>query len=374
MFDLTQKKLDWIALTMIPGLGNIISKKLLERFGSPENIFKAPISELITVEGLHKTIAKRIAKKEFSTDPSEELKRVEQFGAGIITYSDRSYPSMLKEIHDPPILFYMKGKGIPRSLPLVALVGSRNPSHYGLKIAEEMGQALAKRGVGIVSGMARGIDSAAHWGCIKGRGFTIAVLGTGVDVAYPSSNKKLRGRITESGTVISEFPMGTSPEPRNFPRRNRIISGLSRGVVIVEATKKSGSLITASSGLDQGREVFAVPGNIYSLKSTGCHFLIKQGAKLVENPDDILEELGLTYDNSFKSDNMNDPPRLPMEASEKHIYDMIGDYPTHIDQIAKSGQLEPAEASSILMRMELKGVIKQLPGKMFVRECQTTMS
>lgn len=367
MLSLTHKKLDWIALNMIPGLGNIISKKLLERFGSPEDIFKAPISELMAVEGLHQKIAKRIAKKEFSTDPSEELKRVEQFGARVITYSDPSYPPMLKEIHDPPILFYMKGKDIPRSLPLVALVGSRNPTHYGLKVAEEMGQALAKRGLGIVSGMARGIDSAAHWGCIKGRGFTIAVLGTGVDVAYPSSNQKLRGRITESGTMISEFPMGTSPEPRNFPIRNRVISGLSRGVVIVEATKKSGSLITASSGLDQGREVFAVPGNVYSLKSTGCHFLIKQGAKLVENPDDILEELGLTCENSFKSDNMKDPLQLPLDASEKHIYDMISDYPTHIDQITKNGQLEPAEASSILMRMELKGVIKQLPGKMFVR-------
>jgi DNA processing protein len=215
--------------------------------------------------------------------------------------------------------------------------------------------------------MARGIDSAAHWGCIGGRGFTLAVLGTGIDTIYPKSNKKLFEQIIERGAVISEFPLGTPPEPKNFPIRNRIISGLSLGAVVVEATKKSGSLITAFLALEQGREVFAVPGSINSFKSRGCHLLIKQGAKLIENADDILDELGLNYEYAPKTDTFKELPPAPMDALEKAIFEIIGDYPIHIDQIARQGKMEPGEASSLLMKMELKGIVKQLPGKMFVR-------
>ena len=357
----------WLALHLIPGLGNIAFKNLLDRFGSPVGIFQASIADLTGVDGIRKELARKIVDREYTSDPLKELKRIESRGARILTYSDPAYPQFLKEIHGPPMILYIKGKDIPNNLTLVAVVGSRNPTHYGLKAAEKIGQGLARRGLGVVSGLARGIDAAAHTGCLGGRGFTIAVLGTGIDTIYPQSNKKLFHQITEKGAVISEFPLGTPPEPKNFPIRNRIISGLSRGVAVVEATKNSGSLITASLALDQGREVFAVPGSINSFKSTGCHLLLKQGARLVENSDDILDELGLNYKYAPKTDTFKDAPLPPMEDSEKEIYEIIGDYPIHIDKIANLGNLEPAEVSSILMRMELKGIIKQLPGKMFVR-------
>ncbi|UCF57023.1 MAG: DNA-processing protein DprA [Deltaproteobacteria bacterium] len=352
---------------MIPGLGNIACKNLLDKFESPEHIFQASISELTDIEGVRKDAARRIVNREFSVDPSEEVKRVEKCGARIIPYLDPSYPIALKEIHDPPMLLYVKGRDIPQNVTFISVVGSRNPTPYGVKSAEKIGQGLGRRGLGVVSGMARGIDSAAHWGCLAGRGFTIAVLGTGIDIIYPASNKKLANKIIEKGAVITEFPLGTPPEPKNFPIRNRIISGLCRGVVIVEATKKSGSLITASLALEQGREVFAVPGSIHSFKSTGCHFLIKQGARLIENSDDVLDELGLNYDYAPKTDTLRERPLPPMDESEKAIYDMIGDYPLHIDQITRQGNLAPGKAASILMRMELKGIIRQLPGKTFVR-------
>jgi DNA processing protein len=319
---------------MVPGLGNIACRNLLDKFGTPENIFQANISDLREVDGVRKEVTKKIANREFLAEPLEELRRVEKCGARIITYTDPIYPKALKEIYDPPAVLYVKGKDIPYNATFVAVVGSRNPTPYGLKSAEKIGQGLARRGLGVVSGMARGIDSAAHWGCLGGRGFTIGVLGTGIDVIYPKSNKKLMQQIIQKGAVISEFPLGTQPEPKNFP----------------------------------GREVFAVPGSIHSFKSTGCHLLIKQGASLIENSDDVLDELGLNYEFASRKDTFEEEELLPpMGQPEKEIYDLIGDYPIHIDQIARQGNLEPSEASSILMRMELKGLIRQLPGKMFVR-------
>jgi DNA processing protein len=249
----------------------------------------------------------------------------------------------------------------------VAIVGSRNATHYGLKAAEEFGQGIARRGLGVISGMALGIDAASHWGCLSGKGFTLGVLGTGIDVIYPSQNSKLFDRIIESGTLITEFPMGTTPSPSNFPKRNRIISGLSRGVLVVEATKNSGSLITASMALEQGRDIFAVPGSIESFKSRGCHFLIKHGAMLAENADDIMETLGMNYPGMVKPDAFIKKELPELNDMEKMIYDIIGDYPIHIDQIQKRGNISSGDLSGTLTKMELKGIIKQLPGKMFVR-------
>ena len=362
------EKCAWLALYMIPGLGNIALKNLLEKFGNPEGIFQAGIQELAMVEGVHKEIAQKIVSREFASDPEEELGKVEKCSARIITYLDPSYPRLLKEIHHPPMLLYVKGKDIPVYQTFVAIVGSRNPTHYGLKVAERFGVGLASRGVGVVSGLARGIDSAAHRGCLRGGGFTIAVLGTGIDIVYPAGNKKLLEQIMESGAVMSEFHTGTPPEPKNFPIRNRIISGLSRGVAVVEATKKSGSLITASFALDQGREVFAVPGSIDSFKSTGTHFLIKQGAKLIENADDILDEFGFS-DRPVQESKVSGGEGMPLELdeTERKIYEIIGDYPMHIDQIVRMGDMDVGEVSSTLMKMELMGIVKQLVGKMFVR-------
>jgi DNA processing protein len=332
-----------------------------------EKIFDATPPQLMEVEGVRKEVAKSIVNRKFTKDPVGELRKLKRCGARIIPYQDPSYPTALKEIHDPPMLLYVRGNEIPKNLTFIGVVGSRNPTHYGLKAAEKIGQGLARRGLGVVSGMARGIDSAAHWGCLAGHGFTIAVFGTGIDTVYPASNKKLMEKIIQKGVVISEFPFGTPPEPKNFPIRNRIISGLCMGTVVVEATKNSGSLITASQALEQGREVFAVPGSIDSFKSRGCHFLIKQGARLIENSDDILDELGLNYRFVPKTDTFTQEQLPPLDESEKTIFDLIGDYPIHIDQITRQGNMEPKEISSILMRMELMGIIKQLPGKMFVR-------
>ncbi len=359
----------WLGLYMIPGLGNSAFRRLLEKFDTPEAVFEAGLSELVKVGGVRKEIAHRIVGKQFTADPEEEIKKVEKNDARIITYKDPDYPALLKEIHSPPMLLYVRGKDIPKSRTFIGVVGSRNPTHYGIKTAETIGFGLARRGVGVVSGMAKGIDSAAHNGCLKGKGFTMAVIGTGIDGVYPPSNKKLSEQISERGAVISEFPTGSPPEPKNFPIRNRVISGLSRGVVVVEATKKSGSLITASLALDQGRDVFAVPGSIDSFKSTGTHLLIKQGAKLVENVDDILSEFGFgdyPGQENYTFAGMNDT--LPeLEGSEKKIHEILGEYPMHIDEIVRQGEMDAGEVSSVLMGLELKGLARQLMGKRFVR-------
>jgi len=353
-------------LSRIQGLGSVTIKNLLIRFGDPDEIFNASISEISRVNGIRKEVAANIANKKYDIDPVAELKKLEKHGVRIITFHDSEYPALLREIHDPPVLLYVKGKTLPDMI-FIAMVGSRNATHYGLKATEELAQGVARRGVGVVSGMAMGIDAASHWGCLAGRGFTVAVLGTGLDIIYPARNRELYDKIIENGTVISEFPLGTTPSPSNFPKRNRIISGLSRGIVVVEATKNSGSLITASLALEQDRDVFAVPGSIDSFKSRGCHFLIKQGAMLVENSDDIMGGLGLNYPGMLKTDTFIKKDHPPMNDIEKTVYDILGEYPIHIDEIKKKGDFDSGGLSGTLTRMELKGIIKQLPGKMFVR-------
>jgi len=358
-------KSSWLALKMIPNLGNITYKRLLDKFGDPAAIFEAKLKDLLEVEGVRRDTARRIVGRDWEGDPEHELMATRECGVRLITAFDSSYPQDLREIHDPPPLLYLRGNDIPSNQTTVGVVGSRNPSHYGLKVTEEICQGLARRRIVVVSGMARGIDTAAHWGCLKGHGFTIAVLGSGIDVIYPESNSRLFGHIVEKGAIITEFPLGTPPEAKNFPIRNRIISGLSKGVAVVEASKRSGSLITASLALEQGREVLAVPGSIESFKSTGTHHLIKQGAKLVENADDILQELGLNYPYSKKLDMRKETALPPLEEDEKRVYDILGDYPIHIDQIARYSKMDPAMVAGLLTRLEIKGVIKQLPGKMF---------
>lgn len=363
------KRLAWLALYLIPGLGNRTIKRLIQRFEQPEGVFEASRKELMTLEGMRETVAHNIVTRAFLPQAERELERVEASNARIVLYTDPAYPVLLKEIYSPPMLLYVKGKEIPPLQTFVALVGSRNPTHYGLKAAETIAAGLARQGIGVVSGLARGIDSAAHRGCLRGEGFTVAVVGTGIDKVYPAANKPLFEQVADQGAVVSEFPTGTPPEARNFPIRNRVISGLSRGVAVVEATLNSGSLITASMALDQDREVFAVPGSIDSFKSRGTHYLIKQGAGLIENAHDILMELGMAGAASRdKSDPGTSAVRMDeMDEVEKRIYELIGHYPVHMDHIARSGALDPGEVSSVLMNMELKGLVRQLPGKMFVR-------
>ncbi len=359
----------WLALYLVEGLGNVGGKNLLDQFGTPEAIFSAAHTDLARVDGVHPKAIESILRGRVALDPEKELAKLERCGARILTYGDEAYPSPLREIHDPPILLFMRGKGIPVGLPFVAVVGSRNATHYGLKASERVGFGLGQSGVGVVSGLARGIDAAAHWGCLRGGGHTVGVLGTGIDVIYPRENERLFESVRERGTLVSEFPPGTPPEPRNFPIRNRIISGMSKGVVVVEATKRSGSLITAGMALDQGREVFAVPGSIDSFKSTGTHSLLKQGARLVENSDDVLEELSMSARSTPAHDprRKETPPQREMDEIEQQIFDILEMYPLHIDEIVRISKLDAGRILGVLMRLELEGMVDQLPGKMFVK-------
>ncbi|MBW2082440.1 MAG: DNA-protecting protein DprA [Deltaproteobacteria bacterium] len=363
-----ESSFNWLAFYLVEALGNVGAHCLLQVYKDPARIFEASYHELLDIGGVSKQAARNIVERRFALDPEKEIRKVEKFGARIIPFSSNEYPPYLREIHDPPVIMYARGQVIPDELPFIAVVGSRNPTHYGSKVAMDIGKSLAQAGVGVVSGMALGIDGAAQWGCLRGQGFTIGVIGTGLDVIYPASNRKLFEAVFDKGTVISEFPMGTPPEPRHFPIRNRIISGISRGVVVVEATRKSGSLITAGQALDQGRDVFAVPGSIYSPRSEGTHFLIKQGAKLVDSVNDILEDI-LQHSADKGTSNRSSETAVPrgMGEAEGKIYEFLSEYPKHIDEIVRELELDPGEASSLLLEMELSGIIKQLPGKMFVR-------
>ena len=358
----------WLTLYMIPGLGNVVLRRLFEKFLDVNAIFEASFFDLMGVEGLGKGIARKILDRGFLERAERKILKAEQAGVKVLTYQDPAYPLLLREIHNPPMVLFVKGREIPLEQTFVGLVGSRNPSHYGLKTAERISMALAKRGAGVVSGLARGIDGSAHGGCLRAKGFTIGVLGTGIDVVYPKSNGKLFDQMVHEGAVLSEFPMGTAPEPRNFPIRNRVISGLARGVAVIEATRKSGSLITAALALEQNREIFAVPGSIDSFKSTGTHWLIKQGAKLIESADDILDELWfLKQSAGMKKEREPLLPKGKMDGVERTIYDIIGNYPIHIDQIARTGAMDAGQVAMTLLKMELNGTIRQLPGKMYVR-------
>lgn len=354
----------WIALNSIDGIGCHTFKLLIDHFGSPENVFKASIKELLNVEGVGKETAKRI--KEFRSSPliHKELSLLQQHRVRLITLKDDDYPVNLREIYDPPPYLYIRG-GLSRERDrlAIAIVGSRASTPYGLGVARRMAMELAYHGITIVSGLARGIDSEAHRGTLKAGGRTIAVLGSGIDIIYPGENKKLYEEISRKGAVISEFPISTPPLSNNFPRRNRIISGLSTGVLVIEASLRSGSLITARLALEQGREVFAVPGSITSSRSQGTNMLIKEGAKLVERPEDILEEI-LPHGVKSKEDKRLN---IPLTESEKKIYEVLN-IPKHIDIITGESGLNPGEVSAILMNLEIKGLVSQHPGKVFARK------
>ncbi|MBW1866762.1 MAG: DNA-protecting protein DprA, partial [Deltaproteobacteria bacterium] len=284
--------LPWVALKTVPGIGNLLFKRLFQHFKTPESVLQAPHEELLQVEGMTSRLAHAVTRHGIPEKAKRDLGLALKKGYKIITLADSDYPPLLLEIPDPPPILYVCGH-LKTSLLNIAIVGSRNATKYGLTITRRLGTDLATLGITVVSGMALGIDTAAHYGALAGHGNTIAVLGSGLERIYPASNKKLFYQIAEQGAVISEFPLETEPESHNFPQRNRIISGTCQGTVIVEATRRSGSLITARIAAEQNRDVFAVPGSIQSFKSTGSHALIKQGAKLVENAQDIVEEFDL---------------------------------------------------------------------------------
>lgn len=357
--------LPWLRLKNVPGVGNLLCKRLLDRFGSPEGIFAASIDNVLTVDGMTPRLAAAIRNQPLTDKMRQEADRVRSLGFHIIPYSDPRYPPLLRQIPNPPPYLYVNGLLTP-STKTIALVGSRNASRYGILATKRLASDLAGLGLTVVSGMARGVDTAAHIGALSVGGRTVAVLGSGLERIYPAENTRLFHRIAESGAVVTEFSLGAAPEAHHFPIRNRIISGMSQGVVVVEAARRSGSLITARLALEQNREVFAVPGNIHSYKSAGSNSLIKQGAKLVEGPRDIIEELSHVMTLQQIDGEPEAPVPLPeMTAEEKQVFDALGPDPVHIDDLVRRLFLAPGPLSSLLLQLELKGAARQHPGKLF---------
>lgn len=354
-----------IALNMVDDVGSIRTQVLLRDFGSLEKVFKAKEGEVARIKEIGSKLAPKIVQSIKDIDIKEELGLIKKHGVKVITFLDEDYPKNLKNIYAPPVVLYVKGEILPQDDIAIAIVGSRLASFYGIQTAERLGFELASRGITIVSGLARGIDSSAHKGALKAKGRTLAILGSGIANIYPEEHKTLAQKISESGALISEFPMMTIPDKGNFPKRNRIISGLSVGVVIVEAAEKSGALITSDIALEQGREVFAVPGKIDSITSRGTNKLIKQGAKLAETADDILEELNLEVSTGLKEKSNIISPIL--DKDESLIYNLLSSEPQHIDELAEESGVGVAEISRILLNLEMKKFARQMPGKNFVK-------
>ena len=340
--------------------------KLIKYFGTAENAWKAKSEEISEVLNLSHKISSRICEEKNNINFNRELDLLDRYKTKILTIEDDLYPENLREIYDPPPLIYFKGNIIKDDKKSISIVGSRKASYYGKIVAENLSKDLASVGLTIISGMARGIDTVAHRGALSVNGRTIAVLGCGIDYIYPPENRKLAREIEESGAIITEFPFSTLPEKQNFPRRNRIISGLSLGTVVVEAAEKSGALITADFALEQGREVFAVPGNITSTLSRGTHNLIKQGAKLVSNYHDILEELSTIVEQKPEQQKIN-INQYSLSEEEKIIYEIINNEPIQIDEIIEESKLSASKVSEILLNLELKDLIKEIEGKKFIK-------
>jgi len=351
---------------MVPGMGPVRLRKLLEIFETPDRILTAKPGQLRAVNGIGNETAETIARWEDHVDLPAELNRIQEFGAQVLTLQSREYPKLLREIHNPPIVLYVWGKLEERDGHGIGVVGSRQASHYGLESAKKLSYQLAYAGMSVISGLARGIDTAAHQGALAAKGRTVAVLGSGLNKLYPAENLALAEKITESGALITEFSMDTKADTQTFPMRNRIVSGMSFGLLVVEAGLTSGALITSSQAIDQGRSVYAVPGPINRPTSAGSNRLIQQGAKLVMSASDILDDMQVLFPETPKF--AAAPPRSDLlDELEKKIYEAIGDSETPIDEIITKSGLPTAKVSSTLLTLEMKRLVKQLPAQHFVK-------
>jgi DNA processing protein len=366
---------DWIALSFVTGVGSRTAAVLIDRFGSPSSVFEAT-GRTLESEGLKRETIDAIKSTEGREKAAHEIEEVARLGGEALTLTDERYPALLRETYDPPIVIYCLGNLVEAlSQPAIAVVGSRRCSTYGRNVSEKLSRELAERGVTIVSGLARGIDSAAHRGALDGRGLTVGVMGTGLDAVYPKENRKLAERIVEKGALITEFPLATPPVSQNFPFRNRVISGLSLGVMVVEGAERSGSLITARLAYEQGRDVFAVPGNITSAKSFGPNYLIKDGAKLVQTWRDVIEELPADMKATILSAERGESrirqiviDEVALSESERRVLKMLStDDSVHIDHLISKSGLSLGELMGALLQLEMTDRIRQLPGKCFVR-------
>jgi DNA processing protein len=361
----------FIALNMIERVGPVRVRQLLEHFGEAPAILRASKQQLLAVHGIGPDTAESIAGWEKSVDLAGELQRIEAFGCHILIQGDESYPPLLREIYDPPIVLYVKGTLDAKDRNSIAIVGSRQTTHYGLEVARKFGYQLGYVGVTTVSGGARGIDTAAHQGALNAKGRTVAVLGTGINIVFPPENAELFERIAANGAVITQFPFNRQADKQTFPIRNRIVAGMTLGTVVVEANLSSGALITANFATEYGRQIFAVPGRIDSPRSKGCHELLKQGAKLCEGAEDILGEFEYLFPPSNRRAAPNETgvlPALSLSANEQAVYDTLTkEDEMGIDDVIRFSGLPSSAASVALLSLEMKRLIKQLPGKMFVR-------
>ncbi|MFH0739014.1 MAG: DNA-processing protein DprA [Candidatus Omnitrophota bacterium] len=355
-----------VGLNLTRDIGSIRLKRLLDYFKDPESILNAPQGQLIAVSGIGQKIASGITlvKKE---DIDREFREANKLGLCIISSEDTDYPANLKNIPDPPIVLYVKGELKKEDNLGVAIVGSRRASFYGLASAQRFGSELSERGFTVISGMARGIDTCAHRAAMKAHGRTIAVMGSGFNNIYPPENKRLAQEISENGAVISEFPVDAPPLKEHFPQRNRTISGLALGVLVVEAAKNSGALITADFALEQGREVFAVPGEINCASSFGTNELIKQGAKLVSCTEDIIQEFNFTVGISHKERVQPVKRELDLSDKEAVLFELLSSQPLDLDTIIEKINMGIPDISAILLKLRIKKLIKELPGKQFIK-------
>lgn len=359
-----------VALNLIEGVGPVRVRQLLEHFGDAPAILSASASQLRRVRGIGEDTAEAIAHWETKTDLAGELKRMEEFGCRPVVSGDEEYPPLLREIYDPPIVLYVKGQLLPKDKNSVAMVGSRQTTHYGIESARRLAYQLAYVGVTVVSGGARGIDTAAHQGALSSKGRTVCVLGTGINIVFPPENKDLFERIAANGAVVTQFPFNRKGDRQTFAIRNRIVAGMTLGTLVVEANLTSGALITANFATEYGRQVFAMPGRIDSPRSKGCHDLIKKGAKLCESAEDVLSEFEYLFPASNKPPSPAETGVLPgieLSANEQKVYDALDSEEVPMDDVIRKSGLPASAVSVALLSLEMKRLVKQLPGRLFVR-------
>ncbi len=372
-------KLDWLKLKLVANLGSVGFARLLARFGSPSQVLAASAEQLMEVWGIGPGTARDIASHNFVSPPDRHIEAMERMGARMLTIEDEEYPPLLRHIFAPPPVIFVQGSLWPCHQAAVAIVGSRKYTIYGRRVAEQLAQDLAKERIAVVSGLARGIDTYAHEGALEGGGYTVGVLACSLDYPYPPENIGLIKTIAEKGAVLSEYLIGTSPQPGLFPVRNRIISGLSRATVVVEASLRSGSLITARHALDQGREVFAVPGPVSSHTSKGCHELLRQGAALLSDIEDLRAAGVLSgYGSANASGGAGVPLAAQLQENRERagltlpresqiILDLLGVEPTHIDNIIRQSGLSPQAVTALLVDLELEGLVDQSAGRNYIK-------
>jgi DNA processing protein len=360
----------FVVLNMVEHVGPVRVRQLLQHFGDAAAILRASKQQLMFVRGIGEDTAEAISSWEKNVDLAAELKRCEEFGCHVVTQDDAEYPEMLRQIYDPPIVLYVKGTLTSADKNGVAIVGSRQTTHYGIEVARKFGYQLAYVGVTVVSGGARGIDTAAHQGALSAKGRTICVLGTGINIVFPPENAELFARISENGAVMSQYPFNRKADKQSFAIRNRIVAGMTLGTVVVEANMTSGALITSNFATEYGRQVFAVPGRIDSPRSKGCHDLIKKGAKLCEGAEDILSEFEYLFPASNRPPSVNETgilPTLTLSDNEQKVYDALDKEPKPMDDVIRQCDLPSSAVSVALLSLEMKRAVRQIPGKLFLR-------